>query len=548
MLPRSSKPGRGHGEHMTVESTRGDTWRRITRKAEATYLRGTLAGCTTGQIQAEIYSACPELHPLEARRLALGWPRRRVLDAITVIQSGNGLRSPLRESDLFEWERRRRVPRDYIDVLCRVLRCRAADIGYPEFAADHRDLHPADHPRPERHRRLDPPGYHEHEPASLTAPNGFAAESDRGGRRRTAVSSGLSDGEAVIVVPMLFADGRVEHMAIPRRAFLGAGAAALGATLTGRFTADDLDRIDLAIQTPERVDLPIVGYFATILADHRRADDLLGSQHLRLPVLVQLAMIRRFITAAKDPTVRRELQRVGAQYAQFAWWLALDVGDRHGAAEHFERARGWALDAGDYPLVGYVYAASAAFAHDPAEARWAADAAQRAEYQQQATPAVRAHTAIRVAPVRAAAGELAACERELHQARDLLAERSREQEPPWIYWLQEVSVPFYLGVCYDQAGRADLATARFAEALHLLPGDWTRDRGEFLARRAGAHAASGEPERAVADATEALSLIQQTGSTRNLACLRTAAHRLQRWRELPSVRDFLGQLRADVPT
>jgi hypothetical protein len=65
--------------------------------------------------------------------------------------------------------------------------------------------------------------------------------------------------------------------------------------------ADDLERLELAIETPERVDLPIVGYFRAILADHPKADDLIGPQYLRVPVVVQLAMAKRFI-GVLDPS------------------------------------------------------------------------------------------------------------------------------------------------------------------------------------------------------------------------------------------------------
>jgi hypothetical protein len=77
-------------------------------------------------------------------------------------------------------------------------------------------------------------------------------------------------------------------------------------------------------------------------------DDLLG-----FPVLVQLAMVERFIKAATSK-VERELQRVGAEYAQLAWWLALEAGDPPSARRHWDRARGLALDAGDDGLIGYL--------------------------------------------------------------------------------------------------------------------------------------------------------------------------------------------------
>jgi hypothetical protein len=362
-----------------------------------------------------------------------------------------------------------------------------------------------------------------------------------------ALMPGARDDAEALFVPVLTSDGRVTYMQIPRRAFLAAGGFSLAASLTGsRLHGDDLERLDLAIETPERVDMPIVGYFRAILADHRKADDLIGPQYLRVPVVVQLAMVRRFIGAAKDGKVKHQLQRVGAEYSQFAWWLALDTEDPAAADEHFDRARAWALDAGDNSLLGYLFALKSggilATGGDPTEACQAAAVALRPEYQ--TTSGVRAHAAMRAARTLALTGDLAQCRAKLEEAKALVKSVDYVQEPSWLYWFNEAGPAFHAGVCFDHIGRPDLALPEFSTALQALPPPQKRDRGEFLTRKAAAHVSGSapDPEQAASAAKEALQLITETGSARNLRLLRGVAARLNQWAGLPAVRDFNEQL------
>src|SRR6266536_2671437 len=363
------------------------------------------------------------------------------------------------------------------------------------------------------------------------------------GPRVALTRSGRDDVEALFV-PVLTGDGRVEYMQIPRRAFLAAGGFGLAASLTGgRLHADDLERLELAIATPERVDMPVVGYFRAVLADHRKADDLIGPQYLRVPVVVQLVMVKRFIGAARDSKVKHELQRAGAEYSQFAWWLAHDTEDR-AAAEHFDRARMWSLDTGDNSLLGYLFALKSAeiltTGGSPIEAWHAAEASLRPEYQ--TSPGVRAFAAVWAAQTLALTGDLAQCRAKLEEAKTLVRSVDRAQEPSWLYWLNEARPALAAGMCFDCLGRQDLALPEFSAALQALPPPQKRDRGEILTRKAAAHASADDPEQAASVARDALQLVSETGSARNLRLLRGVAARLNKWADLPAVHDFTEQL------
>jgi len=123
-------------------------WRRITKCAEGIYLRGVIAGWTPDQIQAEILRVAPMMKRLEARRHAMDWPRQRVVNGIALLMETNGQHCPLRETDVFDWERKGRIPYDYIAYLSQLFHCNAADLGYPGFSANYRPgpgtVHPSD--------------------------------------------------------------------------------------------------------------------------------------------------------------------------------------------------------------------------------------------------------------------------------------------------------------------------------------------------------------------------------------------------------------------
>jgi transcriptional regulator with XRE-family HTH domain len=327
--------------------------------------------------------------------------------------------------------------------------------------------------------RQRPPARAERDPKRRTIPDPVARALDLlGSRPPGGAAEAGQDLGYLPPVPVMFSDGRVEYMRLPRRMFLTIGGTSLAGAMAGSFslTADDLDRLDLAIEAPERVDMPMVGYFRTILADHRRADDFLGSQHLRFPVLVQLAMVERFIKAATG-RVKRELQRVGAEYAQLAWWLALDARDLASARRHWERARSLALDAGDHGLIGYLYALKVTEVRHTAQERaiprqsvteaWeAAEAARRPAYQ--TTPAVGAYAAARGAFVASLTGDVKGCRNRLDQAKALLATSDREQEPAWIYWVGEHDITLLAGFCLDRLDQPHLALAEFDRTLDVL--------------------------------------------------------------------------------
>lgn len=89
------------------------------------------------QTAAAICAELPEVRPLEAWRLALGWPRSRTIERVGALYRSRGLMPPgLWESMLCRWEHRpyEWPSAEYVEVLCAVYRAPAALLGLDRAA------------------------------------------------------------------------------------------------------------------------------------------------------------------------------------------------------------------------------------------------------------------------------------------------------------------------------------------------------------------------------------------------------------------------------
>lgn len=137
----------------------------LQRRAHTIRLRGQRAGWPPPRIAAAIRAELPEMLPLEARRLALGWSRPQTIAEIGELYRADGLAvPPVTTSMLCRWEHGDvRVSGEYLDALARLFRAnpyelaesavlpiRAAAPGY----RPHHDPRMGDGPMPDDITRL----------------------------------------------------------------------------------------------------------------------------------------------------------------------------------------------------------------------------------------------------------------------------------------------------------------------------------------------------------------------------------------------------------
>ncbi len=118
-----ASPSRGRRQEIDAEA------RRIR-------LRGEIERWSRDAVVDEILRQLPDVTPLEAHRLAQGWTREELSQAVDLLYVADGLEPPrLTSAELCRWEHGQRRPSDERrGYLCRVYRTRPDRLG---FGSDH---------------------------------------------------------------------------------------------------------------------------------------------------------------------------------------------------------------------------------------------------------------------------------------------------------------------------------------------------------------------------------------------------------------------------
>ena len=105
----------------------------IQDRAQQVRQQGQLAGWSVARIAAAILGDLPEVRPLEAWRLAYGWPRRQVVESIATLYRQAGLEVPaINSSMLCRWEHGQAKPGiEYGQVLARLYDACPDHLGLP---------------------------------------------------------------------------------------------------------------------------------------------------------------------------------------------------------------------------------------------------------------------------------------------------------------------------------------------------------------------------------------------------------------------------------
>lgn len=291
---------------------------------------------------------------------------------------------------------------------------------------------------------------------------------------------------------------------------------------------EERTRLRLAAVRPSRADPAVVAYLSRVLAEHRRADDLIGPRRL-IPLIREQIRAIEDLCAGSLPAVRAQLADIAAQYAQFLGWLYQDHGDADHALFWYDRTTEWALEADNGSMAATALSMKAnqhVNLGQPERVVTLAQAAQSARWE--ASPGVRALAVQEEAYGLGLIGQRDASHRKLDEIAELVDafKRQPDNEPPWIYFFNEdFSVMQRASVLRD-IGRAEEAIPMFERGLAALPAESQRERGQYLARLAYAHFMSGDAGHSLTVAEEAASLAVATTSTRTeqqLATLRSKA-------------------------
>ncbi|WP_324607590.1 DNA-binding protein [Streptomyces sp. NRRL WC-3742] len=256
-------------------------------------------------------------------------------------------------------------------------------------------------------------------------------------------------------------------------------------------------------------------------SDPRTMIPLLAAQTRALCELAhQAASVERF-----------RLLALAARYAEYGGWMAQESGDDPAALQWTARAVDLAEAGGDRDLASYALVRRALitfYAGDSVGTVQLVGAAQGSGLP----PRIRGLAAQREAQGHALAGDRDACLHALDRARDLLHKARAEAGGAPVLGTTSLSDPAAMvtGWCLYDLGRPGSAAEVFDRECPRIPVGAVRSRARYGLRRALAHAAAGEPERASGIAAELLPLVPTLRSATIRADVRRLASELSRFR------------------
>jgi transcriptional regulator with XRE-family HTH domain len=343
-------------------------------------------------------------------------------------------------------------------------------------------------------------------------------------------------GEAVYV-PVVTAVDTIEYVRLTRREFLAYGAALAGGI--GVLAPDELDRLTLALEQPQRADEQVAGYFRQMLAVQKAYDYKVAPVAQVGPVVQQVGVLDRLCSDAKGPA-RARLRAVQSEYGEYAGWLHQEIGNPKTAAHWTDKAMAWAQAAGDYQLVSFTIGRKTNIAVWAGRHREAAEVAESGrQVPWEVPPGLASINAQYEARAHALEGDEAQALRLSDRARELIDLRECSGEDR-IFWARQ-RTPAHL-----QASRAHFFVdlGRSADAVdmleHLLPDHRPEPQHVgTLSLLALAHARGGDPRAATSVGEAALDLAVSASA---LTILAEASHELRTWEAEEYVRSFRRRL------
>jgi len=274
---------------------------------------------------------------------------------------------------------------------------------------------------------------------------------------------------------------------------------------------------------------------ASRLPELRRMDDLVGGLDLARLVDRDLRAATAALRATRGVGRQRRAVRLVAEYAQLAGWVHADADDPLAARRAYGVALRAASAGGDRPLAAHVLGALSHLSYaggDPQEALllartgYAGVRTEASGYTQALLQHRVAIAAARLGERRAAHAALAAAER--------AADRSQpDQQPSWLYWLDQAELAAMTGRCLVVLGRP-LRAARLLATPRAGLGP--RAASLYAGWLARSYLELGEVEQACQVALRALGDAVRAGSARAATGLRHLHPMLLRHRDVSMVR------------
>ncbi|MEV6780545.1 helix-turn-helix domain-containing protein [Streptomyces syringium] len=309
--------------------------------------------------------------------------------------------------------------------------------------------------------------------------------------------------------------------------------------------ADLLARVTNAVGNAEQVDTATLDWLDRLLAEHRRAEDIIGSRPLTAVMRQQLRTVVDLHSGARGDLADRVV-RLAAEHAQFLAWMAQDQADSAAALAWYDRAHEWALEAGDAGMAATTLSMKAHMAWSGGLGTRCVRLAEAARWSVPGTSlGVQGMAAQMEARGHALNGDADASHRLLDEAQTLISQAAEhpEEEPPWMYFYDETWFALQRGMAEMHLGAWTTAIEHLTGGLAALPDGYRRDKAWYRACLAHAAAGAGEADQALTVALQAVPDAAAVGRPHAWNELHTAAATLLR-RGTPEGRHLVAALRA----
>jgi transcriptional regulator with XRE-family HTH domain len=261
---------------------------------------------------------------------------------------------------------------------------------------------------------------------------------------------------------------------------------------------DLLLRVAGAVDDGYRVDAATLDWLDRLLAEHRKAEDHIGSRPLVGIMRQQLSTVVDLYAGARGPLANRVV-RLASEHAQFLAWMAQDQDDTASALAWYDRSHEWALEAGDANMAATTLNMKAHMAWSKGRAARCVRLAEASRWSAPGTSlGVKGHAVQMAARGHALAGEADDARRLLDEAQDIITRAAEhpEDEPVWMYFYDETWFTLQRGMAAMHLRDWQTAVEHLTVGLDALPDDYRRDKTWYRTCLAHALAASGESARA----------------------------------------------------
>lgn len=262
---------------------------------------------------------------------------------------------------------------------------------------------------------------------------------------------------------------------------------------------DLLTRVTSVVDGSHRVDTATLDWLDRLLAEHRRAEDLIGSRPLVDVMRQQLRTVVDLSGSARGALADRVV-RLASEHAQFLAWMAQDQAQTAAALAWYDRSHEWALEAGDANMAATALSMKAHMAWSGGRgtrcvrlaeaARWSAPGTSLGVQGMAVQMAARGH---------ALNGDSDDTERLLDEAQSLIGRASEhpEDEPVWMYFYDETWFTLQRGMAALHLRQWHTAVDHLTVGLDALPDEYRRDKTWYRTCLAHALAGAGEAAQAV---------------------------------------------------